>query len=193
MRYCGFLSVTKCGIAVFVPPLRPPPFTKRSSELKFGGIFFEHYWLSLLSQKVCCLLSSSVRYQLRIQYKTGVCRKQKNPDSFRNEWPMKPLKNRWKRQHASTANQNVLFPRPWCSFLFTAVRIMDQYCSYLVIRTRLPAFGRTYLLNRQSGHACLTTDNSLVLLFTKNQLLTQLSFKQGYGFPLAGACDVWFG
>jgi len=71
--------------------------------------------------------------------------------------------------------------------------MVDQYFSYLVIRTRLPAFGRTYLLNRQSEHACLTTDNSLVLLFIKNQLLTQLSFKQGYGFPLAGACDVWFG
>ena len=56
-----FSLSTTCGIAVFVPPLRPPPFTKRSSELKFGGIFFKHYWLSLLSQKVRCLLSSSVR------------------------------------------------------------------------------------------------------------------------------------
>ena len=40
-RYLGkfdavlrFSLSTKCGIAVFVPPLRPPPFTKRSSGLK---------------------------------------------------------------------------------------------------------------------------------------------------------------
>ena len=81
------------------------------------------------------------------------------------------------------------FFSPQCVLWINIVAILV----YLVIRTRLPAFGRTYLLNRQSEHACLTTDNSLVLLFIKNQLLTQLSFKQGYGFPLAGACDVWFG
>ena len=37
-----FSLSTTCGIAVFVAPLRPPHFTKRS-ELKFGGILFKHY------------------------------------------------------------------------------------------------------------------------------------------------------
>ena len=63
-----FSLSTTCGIAVFVPPLRPPPFTKRSSELKFGGIFFKHYWLSLLSQKVCCLLSSAVLLLIKLHF-----------------------------------------------------------------------------------------------------------------------------
>ena len=57
-----------CDFAVFVPPLRPAPFTKRSSELKFGGIFFKHYWLSLLSQKVCCLLSSAVLLLIKVHF-----------------------------------------------------------------------------------------------------------------------------
>ena len=57
MRYCGIRT-----------PLTPPPFTKRSSELKFGGIFFKHYWLSLLSQKVCCLLSSAVLLFIKVHF-----------------------------------------------------------------------------------------------------------------------------
>ena len=61
MRYCGFLPLPSAVLRYSYPPYAPPPFTERSSELKFGGIFFKHYWLSLLSQKVCCLLSSSVR------------------------------------------------------------------------------------------------------------------------------------
>ena len=63
-----FSLSTTCGIAVFVPPLRPPPFTKRSSELKFGAIFFKHYWLSLLSQKVCCFLSSAVLLLIKVHF-----------------------------------------------------------------------------------------------------------------------------
>ena len=63
-----FSLSSTCDFAVFVPPLRPAPFTKRSSELKFGGIFFEHYWLSLLSQKVCCLLSSAVLLLIKVHF-----------------------------------------------------------------------------------------------------------------------------
>ena len=54
VRYCGIRT--------------SPPFTKRSSELKFGGIFFKHYWLSLLSQKVCCLLSSAVLLLIKVHF-----------------------------------------------------------------------------------------------------------------------------
>ena len=68
MRYCGFLSLPRAVLRYSYPPLRPPPFTKRSSELKFGGIFFQHYWLSLLSQKVCCLLSSAVLLLIKVHF-----------------------------------------------------------------------------------------------------------------------------
>ena len=63
-----YLGKFWCGIAVFVSPLRPPSFTKRSSELKFGRIFFKHYWLSLLSQRVCCLLSSAVLLLIKVHF-----------------------------------------------------------------------------------------------------------------------------
>ena len=73
-----YLGKFWCGIAVFSlyhvrycgirTPLTPPPFTKRSSELKFGGIFFKDYWLSLLSQKVCCLLSSAVLLLIKVHF-----------------------------------------------------------------------------------------------------------------------------
>ena len=73
-----YLGKFWCGIAVFSlyhvrycgirTPLTPPPFTKRSSELKFGGIFFTHYWLSLLSQKVCCLLSFAVLLLIKVHF-----------------------------------------------------------------------------------------------------------------------------
>ena len=68
MRYCGFLSLPRAVLRYSYPPLRPPPSTKRSSELKFGGIFFKHYWLSLLSQKVCCLLSSAVLLLIKVHF-----------------------------------------------------------------------------------------------------------------------------
>ena len=67
MRYCGFLSLPHAVLRYSYPPYAPLLLRKRS-ELKFGGIFFKHYWLSLLSQKVCCLLSSAVLLLIKVHF-----------------------------------------------------------------------------------------------------------------------------
>ena len=67
MRYCGFLFLPS-AVLRYSYPLTPPPFTKRSSELSLVEFFFKHYWLSLLSQKVCCLLSSAVLLLIKVHF-----------------------------------------------------------------------------------------------------------------------------
>ena len=100
MRYCGFLSLPR-AVLRYSYPLTPPPFTKRSSELSLVEFFFTHYWLSLLSQKVCCFLSSAVLLLIKVHFfeeqVIGLPVLQKDHDLFlpfftyheRDRWHMK--------------------------------------------------------------------------------------------------------
>ena len=63
-----FSLSTTCGIAVFVPPLHPLLLRKDLLNWSLAEFFFKNYWLSLLTQKVCCLLSSAVLLLIKVHF-----------------------------------------------------------------------------------------------------------------------------
>ena len=73
-----YLDKFWCGIAVFSlyhvrycgirTPLRPPPFTKRSSELKFGGIFFHTLLIVTLVTEGLLSISFAVLLLIKVHF-----------------------------------------------------------------------------------------------------------------------------
>ena len=68
MRYCGFLSLPRAILRYSYPPYVPLLWRKDLLNWSLVEFFFKHYWLSLLSQKVCCLLSSVVLLLIKVHF-----------------------------------------------------------------------------------------------------------------------------
>ena len=84
MRYCGFLSLpcavlrysraTTCGIAVFVPPLRPPQGALRKSRFLGGGgggVALSAAHISL-GDKKANTLDASIGNQTKLEFNTAI-------------------------------------------------------------------------------------------------------------------------